>query len=50
MREAGISGRIYQRKYQMYIDYMGATLAFGPDAKLEFYSEPGKPFERLEIV
>jgi hypothetical protein len=49
MREAGIPARIYQRKYQMYISYMGKTLAFGPDDKLEFWSDPGRPFERLEI-
>ena len=51
MREAGISARIYQRDFQMYINHLGKTLAFGPDAKLVFYSDPdNNRLEELEIV
>lgn len=49
MREAGIPARVFQRKYQMYINFLGKTMPFGPDEKLEFLSDPAQPFERLEI-
>lgn len=50
MREAGISARIYQRDFQMYINHLGKTLAFGPDAKLVFFTDTDKCLEELEIV
>ena len=49
MREAGISARIFQRDFQMYINHLGRTMPFGPDDKLEFYTDPAHPLERLEI-